>query len=344
MNKKDGLSVKIIQMAVVIVISVLMAYNFILANTIQGTAKVINYTGLIRGGTQRLVKLELSGAPNDELIRDLDNIMEGLRYGGGEYHLERLKTKNFQESLEGLAEKWVNLKKDIIEYRKDPSKGIILVTDSETYYALANVVVGSAEMYSDDITMTLRVLELILACGIVFLIASNLQQMVTAIRLSRQNDELSFAAYVDRMTGIPSRRRCEELIYEPMNPEVDHHCVVMFDLNNLKSINDLYGHHAGDKLIKAFADVLKKFTSDKIFVGRYGGDEFLMIIRDYEEAMVKRLLQDIQELVNEYNQKNTRYPIRYACGYEYGGESLHRMLERADAKMYENKRLMKSRQ
>ena len=58
----------------------------------------------------------------------------------------------------------------------------------------------------------------------------------------------------------------------------------MFDLNNLKEVNDTLGHAAGDSMIANFAHILRKVVPEKDFVGRYGGDEFIAILYDTTSA------------------------------------------------------------
>lgn len=65
-------------------------------NHLQGTARVINYAGLVRGATQREVKLEITGHPNNDLITYLDDILSGLKYEKGSYNLVSLDDEEYQ--------------------------------------------------------------------------------------------------------------------------------------------------------------------------------------------------------------------------------------------------------
>lgn len=82
-------------------------YNIYL---LQGTARVVNYTGLVRGATQRVVKLEIVGSPNDRLIENLDDILAGLQNGGGKYELVQLDDVKYRNDLTELANYWQELK------------------------------------------------------------------------------------------------------------------------------------------------------------------------------------------------------------------------------------------
>lgn len=75
-------------------------------HALQGNARVINYTGVVRGATQRLVKQELSGRPNDALAAQLDGILDELATGEGENGLDRLDDGAFQELIAELQRQW----------------------------------------------------------------------------------------------------------------------------------------------------------------------------------------------------------------------------------------------
>lgn len=93
----------------------LTIYNIYL---LQGTARVVNYTGLVRGATQRVVKLEIVGSPNDRLIEKLDDILAGLQNGGGKYELVQLDDVKYRNDLTELANYWQELKQEIAKSRE----------------------------------------------------------------------------------------------------------------------------------------------------------------------------------------------------------------------------------
>ena len=66
---------------------------------LQGNARVVNYAGIIRGATQRMVKLEVVDEGNDELIQYLDDIFSGLMHGGGKYNLTHLEDTDYNAKL-----------------------------------------------------------------------------------------------------------------------------------------------------------------------------------------------------------------------------------------------------
>ena len=84
-NKKNKNIIGIIQSFLILILVVLVIFMMIQISRLQGTARVINYAGLVRGATQREVKLEITGNQNEELIKYLDDILLGLRYQDGHY-------------------------------------------------------------------------------------------------------------------------------------------------------------------------------------------------------------------------------------------------------------------
>ena len=75
--------------ALAVVLAILIVWMMNLVSGIQGTARIINYAGLVRGKTQRIVKLEISGQPQDGMIADIDAFIDGLRFGSDELNLVR---------------------------------------------------------------------------------------------------------------------------------------------------------------------------------------------------------------------------------------------------------------
>ena len=116
----------------------------------------------------------------------------------------------------------------------------------------------------------------------------------------------------------------------------------MLDLNDLKKVNDTLGHEMGDIMILNFAKLLRKVVPLQYFVGRFGGDEFIVIaenISGKEEA--EELVLKIKEMILKFNGLRGEFQISYACGYafseDYPGAGLLDLLNEADQKMYTDK-------
>ncbi len=81
-----------------------------IVSSIQGTARIVNYAGLVRGKTQRIVKFEISGKQEDDMIQEIESFIDGLRNGNKELNLVRLEDSDFQTKMEELNEYFLMFK------------------------------------------------------------------------------------------------------------------------------------------------------------------------------------------------------------------------------------------
>lgn len=311
---------------------------------LQGTARVINYAGLVRGATQREVKLEITGNENDELIQYLDDILSGLRYADGHYDLIRLDDDNYQQKLDVQIALWQKLKTEIKQVRKVGWESTDIVAFSEEYFSLADDTVSAAEDYSEHIAARIRALEIASAADMAVLVLTLVMQTVSALRIMKANRDLQQKAYLDLHTGLPNKSKCEELLHEPDFVQEPLACV-MFDLNNLKKVNDTLGHTEGDRLILNFARILRQNIPQQDFVGRYGGDEFIAIVHNANKNSMVQLMKDLQAEVDRFNEDEENVKISFAFGWalsaDYAHCTLRMLFDKADRHMYENKQRSK---
>lgn len=155
-------------------------------------------------------------------------------------------------------------------------------------------------------------------------------------------NDINKKANIDIHTGLFNKSRCNELLDE--NKIIrDTIGIIMFDLNGLKYTNDTFGHESGDILISEFAKIVSKNVSNRDFVGRYGGDEFIVVINEASEYIIKQLDIRILQDVEQYNMKSSKITMSYAMGYalaeDYPGFTLRELFQKADSCMYKNKEL-----
>ncbi len=109
-----------------------------------------------------------------------------------------------------------------------------------------------------------------------------------------KNQQITYMANHDALTGVYNRRHVETIT----NNIIDNKTLAIFDLDGLKSINDIFGHIEGDRVIKTFASILNKIYPNS-YIARIGGDEFLIMIDDAvdnikdREAIIKKELKHI---------------------------------------------------
>ncbi len=338
MNQKIETVLKSI---LILILSALVITMMAQIEKLQGTARVINYAGLVRGATQREVKLEITDNPNDELIQYLDDILSGLKYADGHYDLVSLPDTDYQQKLDVQITYWQDLKNELYTVRDVGYENTDVVEMSEQYFHLADETVSAAEVYSEKTATTIRVLEILSAIVMAGLIAIIIVQTVTEIRIAKRNKLLEQRAYLDLHTGLPNKSKVEELLHNVEFLKVPTACV-MFDLNNLKIVNDTMGHSVGDQLIMNFARLLRDCTDPKDFVGRFGGDEFVAFLYDTSEEGIQEFLDKLKKEVELFNLYGKNVKISYASGWalssNYNNCTLRTLFDRADRYMYENKR------
>ncbi len=318
------------------------------SNLIQGCAKVVNYTASVRGGSQRIVKLAIVGEQYSDLISETEIVLNELKNGGKVHGLSPLQSVQYQKDLVTMTQYWYALEQELAKVNAYGWENSEILTVSERFFDLANTTVSSAETYSDQLARNLLRVEYEMAATILLLIALLLFNSFQNRRLSNKNSELSHTAYLDKHTGLPNKSRCEEVL-NSSQPLDDQTACLMFDLNNLKKVNDALGHQAGDQMIKGFAHLLRKAVPIYDFVGRYGGDEFVAILTNVSPEDVQHFLEKLKRMAEEYNRSGTQMlpviPLSYAAGYAHSANveisTMPALLRLADYDMYRNKTAMK---
>lgn len=186
---------------------ILGGLSILTIHKMQGNARVINYAGVVRGGTQRLVKQEISGHPNDALVDRLDGILSELATGKGENGLSRLDDPDFQRLISRMQKQWENIKEEIQDVRKGTDNSV-LYEESESYFVLADQTVFAAETYSEkQVSQTERGL-LILSGG--FLLVLGALVWYWSLQARRQK-ELTAAEERNRKESVQLARMSEDL-------------------------------------------------------------------------------------------------------------------------------------
>jgi diguanylate cyclase (GGDEF)-like protein len=166
------------------------------------------------------------------------------------------------------------------------------------------------------------------------------------VQMHQVMDENRKMSRYDDLTRIYNRGYCTRMIKEYM--EAGESFILMsIDLNGLKQVNDLYGHDVGDLLIKSFVDDVKLFLNDNVLFGRYGGDEFILVFKEYSYVEAVVVVDDVKNYFVNHTVRNCEHPINITFSYgvvEHPAESrdYDQILKLADDRMYRQKRRLKS--
>jgi len=132
----------------------------------------------------------------------------------------------------------------------------------------------------------------------IILILSYLTYLYGVLMERASNETLRIMAYHDQLTGLYNRAKFDEVIEELRVRHNIDYCLILFDLDRLKKVNDTYGHSVGDKLIKSFSDNLtesfKKYSNAIIM--RIGGDEFVIILNEISDEELKTTMDELHNM------------------------------------------------
>lgn len=151
--------------------------------------------------------------------------------------------------------------------------------------------------------------------------------------------------HTDYLTSIGNRKRLESVLKKKIkNASVNRtFALVMLDIDQFKQINDVFGHEMGDLALKASANLLSKCVAPKDYVIRFGGDEFCLLLDNYDNKSLESLVNHINSCVDTLN-SSEEYPfnLKFAMGravYDYSsGLKTEEFIKLVDMLMYENKR------
>ncbi|WP_312445338.1 HD domain-containing phosphohydrolase [Lacrimispora sp.] len=156
----------------------------------------------------------------------------------------------------------------------------------------------------------------------------------------RQQRRIMYLSYHDSLTEIFNRRYIEEEMIRIDRASMLPIAVIMGDVNGLKVTNDVFGHKTGDLLLKEVAKTFQHTIQKNGIAGRWGGDEFLILLPKTDTIKAQDIIQQLEE---EFK-KNDRLPLQISVSLGFDVkhsvyENLHQILQKAEEQMYHKKLL-----
>ena len=157
----------------------------------------------------------------------------------------------------------------------------------------------------------------------------------------RDEEQYRYQATHDALTGLANYREfLDALEREVPRAERAHHsfALMLLDVDDLKRINDRWGHLSGNRSLKRLADVLKEHCRTTDVAARYGGDEFAVLLIDADPAMAQQIARRVQ---NALDRDREEPRVRVSIGisiYPDNGRSARELLQAADEQLYRHKK------
>lgn len=259
-----------------------------------------------------------------------------LLNGKGNYRLSMLTLNDLAQSYEAIGEYKLSTQY-YHEYIEENLK--YTSTCRNINSAILNYIQGTNPNYIlNEILLSKAKEFLIVILSFIILVSITLVIFVKKYKQKRQKVAyLNKALYKDELTGAHNRMYLNKKIekYKNENSEL---IVAMLDIDDYKQVNDKYGHLFGDTVLKDVVSVMKKTLDDNFIIGRYGGEEFLVIAKNikFEEFIEK--LEELRINISELVWKNGhRITISGGVAYCKNSIDIERKIEEADKFLYKSK-------
>lgn len=173
----------------------------------------------------------------------------------------------------------------------------------------------------------------------------DLQRCLPILTLFVEDYLLKKMASEDRLTKVLSRRELEsEMIYHlsRARDQKSDLAIMILDIDNFKKINDTFGHLTGDAVLQELSAVMKHSLEPNMKIGRYGGEEFIVIMPDKTSQEAFEFAELLRNVLNEHDYASVGdFPITISIGvstFQKEQDSLSSMIERADEALYKAKK------
>jgi len=254
-----------------------------------------------------------------------------------------------------IKQKTLNIKKDInaitqaIEKRKivkDSNPQSISNVFYKTDHNLHNSLIALPIYYENDIYGVLAITSYqkdAFNKKVVDLLDKITQNLGIAISRYLTTQQIRYISFHDQLTGLYNKNFFNEEIKRLDTKRKLPITIIISDFNDLKYINDNYGHNTGDKFLKTYAEILKKNSRQEDIIARWGGDEFVILLPNTGKEVTEKLLNRIRKEIEKIEIAKEKLSIAFGYAVKESSEKdINDIFKKADKNMYMNKKIMKN--
>ena len=287
---------------------------------VQRHGRLINYTGIVRGASQKLVKMELNDIRGDDLIVYIDDIVDSLCTGSGVYDLPLPDAAAYLDELHQTKAAWEQLKQKIYAARTSMSDQNVknqLLQDSEDFFQTTNDMVFAAESFTEQHAKHLMLLDVMMFLSVlalwIFIFITNIRKI---LRLETSNRQLKDTAGRDTLTRAYTLEyfitRAKQLMKSNANLK---YALFYVDFSDFKYINDVFGYANGDDLLKHYAALLIKDKQHDELVGRINADNFIILRHYNNRTELTKRQAAVDAAIRDYMRSHLdRQALSICCG------------------------------
>lgn len=276
-------------------VQVVMLTNFF--DALNADTSIIYDLSRGRGSIQRYAKLELSGikTEHEKMEAYIDELLS--------YHIRHSSNSDSSRGayakLVELQKNWNDLKVLVDQYHANPSEKNkeAIISKSEECWKAADAYVVQSQNLLTKTTTYYKYLTLTFAFNILAIV-------ITLLLYKRLvYNSLAKSAVVDALTGISNKGYFDEYLNLEIARAIRKQtsfCLIMFDIDHFKVVNDTYGHRRGDYALKALADTVKQLIRNADVLARIGGEEFIILVPDAKLSEAALLAERIRMEVERF--------------------------------------------
>lgn len=269
----------------------------------QSYASIINDAGVVRGGTQRAVKLALAGLPNDDAVQRVDEVLASLMEREEERPIKSPDTRDFEESLAQVAGEWDLIKQEFAAYEHgQPDQKLLAL--SEAHFELADTTVYLAQRRAESDFLKIA------GIGIAIIVSASL-----FIFLLERHHRLKMhgALTTDPLTRGRNLAAFEEEARKLVQAGGSNAFLIAYsNVVGFRAVNESFGRAAGDEVIRTLQSLFEKACKQGELVGHANADHFVLLLRNVEGRVEHLAAQTAARL-----QADDALPFsdRIVCGY-----------------------------